>query len=105
MLLKPQCPRIIYSMGGEDVRVSVDRIPFTIGSGRDVDCLIKRRSVSRLHARIFNEGSRYFIEDLRSTNGTRVDNKRLAHNQVVELFDGSIIEIADVEAEFKKALD
>ncbi len=105
MLLEPQCPRIIYSMGGEDVRVSVDRIPFTIGSGRDVDCLIKRRSVSRLHARIFNEGSRYFIEDLRSTNGTRVDNKRLAHNQVVELFDGSIIEIADVEAEFKKALD
>ena len=84
-----------------EAKIPINTVPFILGSGKEnVDYRFNRRSVSRLHARIFAEGDRYFIEDLDSTNGTRVNKKKLAPHEIVEIRDGDIITISDVEMSY-----
>src|SRR5688572_1846681 len=47
----------------------------TIGRLPDNDLVIDNAAVSGRHARIYKEGERYIVEDLKSTNGTFIDNK------------------------------
>jgi DNA-binding winged helix-turn-helix (wHTH) protein len=62
--------------------------------GRDDTCdvILSERQVSRQHIRIYKEGSRYFIEDLQSKNGTWVNGQRLEGTR--ELGDGDEIHVA-----------
>ena len=53
------------------------------------------KSVSKLHCEIYAQGNKFFIRDLNSTNGTYVDNKRIA--DVHELYSGSTIRLGRVE--------
>src|SRR5690349_19961572 len=41
-------------------------------------------SVSRKHARIVHENSRYYIEDLNSSNGTAINGKEIKGRTVLE---------------------
>lgn len=50
-------------------------------------------SVSRRHATIFMEDSKYFIADKRSKTRTRVNRKQLNEDEVVQLFPNDEIEI------------
>ena len=47
--------------------------------GRDPKCeiLLPHTSVSRIHARIFQEGNSFYIIDQGSTNGTLINNRRI----------------------------
>jgi len=47
--------------------------PLVIGRGDDCDLEVPDPGVSRKHCRIGWEGSNYFVEDLGSLNGTRVN--------------------------------
>ncbi len=62
--------------------------------GRHPDCtiVIPHPSISRRHARIFADASGVYIEDLRTTNGTYVDDARI--EGTVPLRDGTIIRLA-----------
>lgn len=100
MLLSREPPCLIYG-SDEEKKVLIKTIPFILGSGKEmVDHRIKNRSVSRLHARIFCEGERYFIEDLGSTNGTRVNKRKLAPHEVVEIRNNDLIILSDEEIIF-----
>src|SRR5687767_2555376 len=68
---------------------------FSIGRGTDVDVVIDHPSVSRVHARLVLDGS-LRIEDLGSSNGTKVDGHRLAPGSVAPLGLGSVAEIGTV---------
>ena len=48
-----------------------------IGRSPDAELTIKSPAVSRLHARIYLENQQYFIEDLRSSNGTTLNGARV----------------------------
>ena len=50
-----------------------------------VDGYIASKSVSRIHARIEKEEESYYIEDLNSTNGTRVNGGLLSYKTRVSL--------------------
>ncbi len=63
----------------------------TLGRGADVDIRIDSEWVSRLHARIFVDGSTAHIEDLGSKNGTYLRGERLAGR--AELHDGDEISV------------
>lgn len=62
--------------------------------GRDdtADIVLPERQVSRQHIRIFKRDTQYFVEDLKSRNGTWVNNVRLEGTR--ELYDGDEIHIA-----------
>lgn len=54
--------------------------------GRDVGCLIQipKSQVSKRHARIYLENGRWFVEDLESRNGTRVNGARIRKAKIVD---------------------
>jgi len=56
--------------------------------------------VSRRHARLFVHGTRTFIEDLGSTNGTWVDRSRLVPGEPCPLDDGDEVRLGRVELRF-----
>jgi len=51
-----------------------------IGRAEDVDLTLSGHDVSRHHAAVFFQNSRYFIEDLNSTNGTLVNGHYVEHS-------------------------
>ena len=58
--------------------------------GRSPECalVLDDDYASGRHARIFEEGGRWLVEDLGSTNGTFVDNRRITAPQPLELGTG-----------------
>ena len=52
--------------------------------------------VSRIHAEISWDGEHFFIKDLKSLNGTKVDGQALAPHEKRRLRDGASVTLADV---------
>jgi len=52
--------------------------PLTVGRGDDVDAHIEDTEMSRHHFVISPKGASYVIEDMKSTNGTRVNGKSVS---------------------------
>ena len=67
------CVVIIY---GTELgkRVRLGTAPFEIGRATKNDLAIDQESVSRTHARITFDGAHYWLQDMRSTNGTLVND-------------------------------
>src|SRR5262249_25674749 len=59
----------------------------------DID-LTPDLSVSRPHARIWQEDGRYWVEDLGSANGTTIDDKPIPPRTKFELFPGQTVGIS-----------
>lgn len=85
----------LYVVNGSDEGRSFDLKGDTIYIGRspDNDIQIKDRFVSRKHLRIFRKGSKYFIKDLRSKNGTFINGKQILSGVEFELKKGLTIAI------------
>ena len=85
----------LYIVNGSDEGRSFDLKGDTIYIGRspDNDVQIKDRFVSRKHLRIFRKGSKYFIKDLKSKNGTFINGKQIPSGVEFELKEGLTIAI------------
>ena len=71
----------------------------SIGRSSDADVRIEDRYASGLHARIYAHRSRFFIEDMNSTNGTLLNDHALEGE--AELGAGDLIRIGDTEFRFE----
>jgi len=76
--------------------VSLDKPQITIGRSGKNDIVIDNMAVSRKHARIYREGPRFIVEDLKSLNGTFVNNKKvsqwiLSHNDQILIGKHSLV--------------
>jgi pSer/pThr/pTyr-binding forkhead associated (FHA) protein len=60
----------------EGLEMPVDRDWVVIGRGRGADIVIAEPTISRAHAAIGYDGEHFFVQDLGSTNGTRVNGSR-----------------------------
>jgi pSer/pThr/pTyr-binding forkhead associated (FHA) protein len=58
--------------------IETDKGEITIGRNPGNDIHIDNLGVSKQHARISKQDGAYVIEDLNSTNGTFINNKRIA---------------------------
>jgi transcriptional regulator with AAA-type ATPase domain len=67
--------------------VTVDRCvvvqPFTIGRDPSCQLTIQEGRLSSRHLRLWGEGERFFIEDLKSTNGTFLNGIRVAEKKEI----------------------
>lgn len=61
-----------------------------IGRGLAADVQLADRGASRDHAMITWEGDHYAVEDLQTTNGTRLNGKKIRHSALTH---GDVIEI------------
>lgn len=73
----------------------------TIGRSRDCDIVVDDANVSRRHAEIRPRGLAWVLTDLGSTNGTRLDGRRIDRPEVVEPGDqievGSSVIVFDLD--------
>ncbi len=90
--------RLVGKNAQQGTRFVIFHFPFTIGKkeGADNACLAAP-TVSRMHARIYMEGDNYYIEDLNSTNGTFLNDQRLAAYTKTRLKEGDLLRFAQEE--------
>ena len=88
--LRVQLENNIYT----DFNLEVGRT--SIGRHADNDVVLNNSSVSNHHSRL-NFEQNYFLTDLRSSNGTFINGKKILH---AKLADGDVINFAGVHATF-----
>jgi pSer/pThr/pTyr-binding forkhead associated (FHA) protein len=66
-----------------------------LGRTADNDVVIKDASASRSHARVFEKGGKFFLEDVGSANGTKVNGAALKPKAPRELKPGDKISIGE----------
>ena len=71
----------------------------TIGRSEDIAVVLEDPSVSRLHARISQQGSDFFLEDLGSSAGTMLDGAPVQRPE--RLSSGNVIRLGDTELTFE----
>jgi pSer/pThr/pTyr-binding forkhead associated (FHA) protein len=59
----------------------------TIGRAPECAIMLQDGYVSSLHARVFTRGGRLWVEDLNSTNGTRVNGQRVRRRAALRAGD------------------
>jgi len=75
----------------------LDRASHVIGRTSENDIIVNHKSISRHHAKIVREGSRYVILDLESANGVRVGG---VESDKFDLQSGDVIELGEVRLRF-----
>jgi pSer/pThr/pTyr-binding forkhead associated (FHA) protein len=78
-------PRLILTLDGRELQqCAVAAHAVSIGRLPDNQIVIDNPAVSGRHARVYREGAHYVLEDLKSTNGTFVNDKPIARHTLLE---------------------
>ena len=78
-------PKLILKFDQRELQeCAVGTHPVSIGRLPDNMIVIDNPAVSGRHARVFREGNHYVLEDLKSTNGTFVNEKPIARHTLLE---------------------
>ncbi len=82
---RPLATRLVVTEGPlKDTVVQLNATPLLLGRAEDADLVLEDDYVSGRHARLFPQGSRWFLEDLGSTNGTYVSGNPLSRTVAVD---------------------
>ena len=74
--------RLVRFTKGEVTEFRLHKTPFIIGKKKALaDGILTSPAVSRMHAKIYREGNKYYLMDLNSTNGTSKNGVRLNANE------------------------
>ena len=78
-------PKLILKFDDREPReCAIGTQPASIGRLSDNTVVIDHPAVSGRHARIYREGHDYVLEDLKSTNGTFVNDKPIERHTLAE---------------------
>ncbi len=78
---------------GERKKLRLDEGRGTIGRDQSNFIVLDGKSISRRHAEIVQEGAQFFIRDLKSNNGTKLNERPLPPEEKILLKPGDIIQI------------
>ena len=94
--------RMLRALDAEETDIKIAYYPFIIGKQENlVDHVLDRETVSRLHLRIDQKDGHYYVQDLNSTNGTKVDGRMLENNETIEIWEGTDLSIAGIRYQFR----
>ncbi|HVE87329.1 MAG TPA: FHA domain-containing protein, partial [Myxococcales bacterium] len=77
----------VAEKGGSSQQIQFEKAQVTIGRLEGNDIVLSKGNVSKYHSRLVAHEGKIVIEDLKSTNGTFVNKKRIAVKQVVRPSD------------------
>ena len=103
-LLCEQVPQaqLIPVTEGKLENLILDRDQMLIGKLEGAaDLQINVPTVSRLHARIEKREGEYYLQDMNSKNGTRVNHRELAGGEKCMLKNGDLVSFADISYHFR----
>src|SRR5690242_16498210 len=74
----------ISEKGGETKRLEFDKPEITIGRVQGNDIILPKGNVSKRHSRIVLKDGKFIIVDLKSTNGTYVNGRKITSPIVIK---------------------
>lgn len=95
---------VITEKGGKPRSESFDQNEITIGRVQGNDIVLPKGNISKRHSRIVLRDGKFIIVDLKSTNGTFVNGKRISSPQVLKDSDKIYIGDFTLQLEMKAAL-
>jgi pilus assembly protein CpaF len=84
---------IIHEKGGTERREAFDKNEVNVGRVQGNDLMLPKGNVSKHHARLLYRDSRFIVTDLKSTNGTYVNGRKISQATIVR--EGDKIYIGD----------
>lgn len=84
---------IISEKGGAERRESFDKNEINVGRVQGNDLMLPKGNVSKHHARLLFRDGRFIVTDLKSTNGTYVNGRKISQATIVR--EGDKIYIGD----------
>jgi pilus assembly protein CpaF len=84
---------IISEKGGAERREAFDKTEINVGRVQGNDLMLPKGNVSKRHARLLFRDGRFIVTDLKSTNGTYVNGRKIAQATIVR--EGDKIYIGD----------
>src|SRR6187200_2181330 len=78
---------LVNEKGGESKRLEFDKPEVTIGRVQGNDIILPKGNVSKRHSRIVLKDGKFIIVDLKSTNGTYVNGRKITSPLVVKQTD------------------
>lgn len=94
-------PKLLLKFNAAVIKeIPFDKPSISVGRKADNDIVVDNPAISGHHCKISVQGGTYFVEDLESTNGTFVNEKRvmkagLHHNDVVGLAKHALVFVED----------
>jgi pilus assembly protein CpaF len=73
--------------GGEPRQLTFEKNEVTVGRVQGNDVVLPKGNVSKRHCRIYFQDGHYSVEDLKSTNGTYVNGRKISEPTVVSTAD------------------
>ncbi len=87
-------------MGNDSDLMPLAKVSTAIGRNKKNDIIIKQPTMSGLHATIEFKHVAFYLEDQRSTNGTRLNGRKLKPNEPVRLKSGDRITFSKFKFKF-----
>lgn len=78
---------VITEKGGSQRKLDFDKTEVTIGRVQGNDIILPKGNVSKRHSRIVLKDNRFIVVDLKSTNGTYVNGRKITSPLVVKAGD------------------
>src|SRR5205807_7696604 len=75
---------VVNEKGGEQKRLEFDKPEVTIGRVQGNDIILPKGNVSKRHSRIVLKDGKFIIVDLKSTNGTYVNGRKITSPLVIK---------------------
>lgn len=89
---------LVYKGDGLEKDFQIESFPYFVGTdAQKVQGALISRTVSRVHAKLFLENNKLFLEDFNSTNGTYLNHRMVPMNTPVELRPGDRVVFATEE--------
>lgn len=94
-------PKLLLKFNAAVIKeIPWDKETITVGRKPDNDVVIDNPAISGHHCKLVKQGSGFFVEDLESTNGTYLNEKRvktsgLSHNDVIGVAKHALVFVED----------
>ena len=89
---------LLICMNPDFENIGIKYFPCVIGKQQGMaDYIVPCKTVSRIHFKLIEEGSKIYVQDLNSTNGTLMNNQSLMPYEKVELKNSDSIIVGEIK--------
>ena len=89
-------PHLEFELNGSKHRFELEKEKILIGRSSEADLGFDDEKMSRKHCVIILKGGNYFVQDLKSTNGTVLNDQCLKEETCLRLHNEDELRIGDV---------